>query len=79
VASRDPLDRDLDPEADSSRPTGEVGSEGGTAGDVEIEENQQGTGTEAGETWRPANRRTAQIVRNETALRRPAQGGRRNP
>src|SRR3954470_13900335 len=47
-----PDDRNDDIAAD--QPTGEVGSEGGSPGDVEVERPlDPGVGTEASETWRP--------------------------
>jgi hypothetical protein len=53
--------------------TPEVGDEGGTPGDVEIATHEHGTGSEATETWRPAERDESVIVRDETGT------GRRNP
>jgi hypothetical protein len=64
-------DDDLEPKA---RPSGEVGSEGGAPGDVEIEnEPSTLTGSEAGETARPADRKRDTIVRDEAGR------GRRSP
>jgi hypothetical protein len=64
-------DRDLPDE----RPTSEVGSEGGTPGDVELDVDQPGTGTgsEATETWRPVDRTVREIKHDETGE------GRRSP
>ena len=43
-----------DPEKDEAQVTGEVGGEGGSPGDVEIDRRQeQVTGSEAGESWQP--------------------------
>jgi hypothetical protein len=54
--------------------TPEVGDEGGTPGDVEIvNERVIGTGSEAGETWRPADDATDEIIRDDTGV------GRRSP
>ena len=54
--------------------TADVGSEGGTPGDVEVVKDQEpATGSEAGETWRPADGKTDTIVRDETGE------GRRSP
>jgi hypothetical protein len=54
--------------------TGEVGSEGGTPGDVEIETDRgAATGSEAGETRQPAVTRTRTVVRDEDGV------GRRSP
>ena len=65
-------DRDLDPNRAGA--TDEVGSEGGTFGDVEIDvDPDYGAGSEAGETWQPKNTRRATVVRNETGR------GRRSP
>jgi hypothetical protein len=45
--------------------TGEVGSEGGTPGDVELEiDRGAGAGSEAGETWQPAAPRSRTVVRD---------------
>jgi hypothetical protein len=51
----------------------EVGDEGGTPGDVEAGTTVIGTGSEAGETWRPADEKVREIVRDETGE------GRRTP
>jgi hypothetical protein len=65
-------DRDLD--TNRAGGTEEVGSEGGTFGDVEIAvDPDQGAGSEAEETWRPRNTRPTKIVRDETGR------GRRSP
>jgi hypothetical protein len=54
--------------------TREVGSEGGTPGDVELDVDWgAGTGSEAAETWQPAAKKVEKIVRDETG------GGRRSP
>jgi hypothetical protein len=59
---------------DKQTVTPEVGDEGGTPGDVEIaKERVPGTGSEAGETWRPADEPTDVIIRDETGA------GRRSP
>ena len=55
-------------------PTGEVGSEGGSPGDVEVERRRgPGVGTEATETWRPWNDESETVARDETGK------GRRSP
>jgi hypothetical protein len=66
---------DDSPELDTEQPTGEVGSEGGSPGDVEIEHRPVGTGSEAGELWRPvpAGGSEREIRRDETGE------GRRSP
>jgi hypothetical protein len=54
--------------------TGEVASEGGSSGDVEVAvEEGTAEGSEATETWRPSDREENEIVRDETGQ------GRRNP
>ncbi|MQA30958.1 MAG: hypothetical protein GEU82_14185 [Luteitalea sp.] len=53
--------------------TPEVGDEGGTPGDVEIDTDVIGAGSEAAETWHPAEKTTHEIVRDETGK------GRRSP
>jgi hypothetical protein len=71
VAARD---TPTDPDPDLTDATSEVGSEGGTPGDMEIGTDQHpGTGSEAGETWRPTDKRVRKIVRDETGE------GRRSP
>ena len=62
--------RDLD----STDVTPEVGSEGGTPGDVEIgQHTTTGVGSEAGETWRPADKDRLDVVHDESGQ------GRRSP
>jgi len=62
------------PELEPERPTDEVGSEGGSPGNVEETSGAAtGTGSEANETWRPAVHDTDDVVRDETGE------GRRNP
>ena len=62
------------PELEPEQPTGEVGSEGGSPGNVEQEHDTgAATGSEAGETWKPAVDDTDDVVRDETGE------GRRNP
>ena len=52
----------------------DVGSEGGSPGDVEsAREHGPGTGSEAGETWRPTDDTVEPIRRDETGE------GRRSP
>ena len=52
--------------------TQDVGSEGGTPGDLERRtEREIGTGAEAGETWRPAERDERYLPRDETGRRNP--------
>ncbi len=55
-----------DPAANANDPTAEVGSEGGTHGEVEIGADETGTGSEATETWRPADREVTEVARDET-------------
>jgi hypothetical protein len=59
---------------DRTEVTGEVGAEGGGDGDVEVgTEQAPATGSEADETWRPTERNTDTIVRDDTGV------GRRSP
>ena len=53
--------------------TDEVGDEGGTPGDLEERHSEVGTGSEAGETWRPAEEHREELPRDE------APPGRRSP
>ena len=65
------MDRDKKADADV---TADVGGEGGTPGDVEVERTDiPATGSEAGETWRPADTRRETVTRDETGE------GRRSP
>ena len=68
----DRTDTDLD--HDRTGVTPEVGDEGGSPGNVEIGiDRGPGTGSEAGETWRPTDRHADKTVRDETGE------GRRSP
>jgi hypothetical protein len=59
---------------DDSQVTSEVGGEGGSPGDVEIApDTGPATGSEAGETSKPAPKRGEAIIRDETGV------GRRSP
>jgi len=54
--------------------TADVGSEGGSPGDVEVARDPgAGSGSEAGETWRPTDDEVTTVVRDETGE------GRRSP
>jgi len=54
--------------------TPEVGDEGGTPGDLEQRTTREiGAGSEADETWRPAEQKEHIVPRDETGV------GRRNP
>ena len=67
-----PPDDKIDVEVDATR--ADVGSEGGSPGDVEVAvEHGPATGSEAGETWRPTDTAVEPIVRDETGE------GRRTP
>lgn len=60
--------------ATETEPTQDVGSEGGSPGDVEIARRRgHSVGTEATETWRPWNDDETTIARDETGK------GRRSP
>jgi hypothetical protein len=66
--------RPTDDTADVNVSTGDVGSEGGSPGDVEVaREPVPATGSEAGETVRPATDDTRTIVRDDSGE------GRRSP
>jgi hypothetical protein len=72
--SRHPQDRSADVDTDAADTSAEVGSEGGTFGDVEIGVDERpGTGSEAGETWRPGDKKSTRVIRDETG------SGRRSP
>lgn len=65
-------EKPVDVQVDSTK--ADVANEGGSPGDVELaHENSPGTGSEADETWRPADGRTKPIARDETGQ------GRRSP
>ena len=67
-----PPDDKADVEADATM--ADVGSEGGSPGDVEVAiERGPATGSEAGETWRPTDTEIEVIPRDETGK------GRRSP
>jgi hypothetical protein len=62
-----PTTRDLDKDTVTS----EVGDEGGSPADVEIaKERVTGTGSEADETWRPADDARLENISDETGERR---------
>ena len=55
-------DDDRSPEQERSTVTPEVGDEGGSPGNVEVGVDRgTGTGSEAGETWRPVERGPGQV------------------
>jgi hypothetical protein len=64
---------DVSPQLDTEHVTDEVGSEGGSPGDVERSHTEVGAGSEAGEVWRPEAPRTEELDRDETPP------GRRSP
>jgi hypothetical protein len=65
---------DSDVDKPTPEPTEEVGGEGGGFGNVEIGiDRAAGTGSEAGETWRPVEENAVEVTRDETGQ------GRRNP
>jgi hypothetical protein len=67
-------DKDVDVGTPPVDPTREVGSEGGSFGNVERGVDQGvGTGSEAGETWTPTDHDVDTVVRDETGQ------GRRSP
>jgi len=64
----------IDDTADANVTTSDVGSEGGSPGDVEIAHDRvPATGSEAGETARPRQHEVETIVHDETGE------GRRSP
>ena len=63
------------PELDTDALTGEVGSEGGSPGDLEIEQQPIGEGSEAGQLWHPDPHDTKQ----RDVRRDEAGEGRRSP
>jgi hypothetical protein len=66
--------RPTDDTADVNVTSGDVGSEGGSPGDVEVARDPvPATGSEAGETWRPTKDAVDTVVRDETGE------GRRSP
>jgi hypothetical protein len=74
VNRQDRPDHDVDVGAPETHATGEVASEGGSSGDVEVGvDRRPGRGSEAAETWRPTAPRPTEIVRDETGE------GRRSP
>jgi hypothetical protein len=67
-----PPDDKVDVHVDTTQ--ADVGSEGGSPGDVELaREHGPATGAEADETWRPTHEKVEPIVRDETGV------GRRSP
>jgi hypothetical protein len=75
MTDRDRLkETELDVPGEEPRPTSEVGSEGGSPGDVEVGTIESpATGSEATETEHPSPRDTVEIRRDETGIgRRPA-------
>jgi hypothetical protein len=68
------VESDGAPDRRNATVTGDVASEGGSPGDVEIAPTSDvGTGSEAGETWRPAREGEETVRRDETGE------GRRSP
>jgi hypothetical protein len=71
--ARDDEQHDLDLD-DDVKVTSEVGSEGGSPGDVEVGENAEpAAGSEAAETWNPTKHDRSEIVLDEKGR------GRRTP
>jgi len=65
---------DVNTRSDRDPMTPEVGSEGGSPGDVEtVTESGPAAGSEAGETWTPTRTARDTVVRDETGQ------GRRSP
>jgi len=62
------------PDVHSDTTNADVGSEGGSPGDVELTRaNEPAAGSEAGETWRPTGGKVDTVRRDETGE------GRRSP
>jgi len=57
--------RDVLPQLDTEHLTEEVGSEGGSPGDLEMSHSETGTGSDAGELWRPAEQTTVELPRGD--------------
>jgi hypothetical protein len=66
-------DPEVSSQLDTDDVTGEVGSEGGSPGDLELTRREVGTGSEAGELWRPAEQENEEVHRDEPP------SGRRTP
>ncbi|MFN7918192.1 MAG: hypothetical protein U0Q55_22810 [Vicinamibacterales bacterium] len=58
------------PELDAIETTDEVGSEGGSPGDLQESHGETGTGSEAGELWVPADESTADLSEGEPVPKR---------
>jgi hypothetical protein len=58
------------PQLDREKVTSEIGSEGGSPGDLERRHREVGTGSEAGELWRPAQEEDDDIRRDDVPGRR---------
>jgi len=73
-------DDDRSPEQERSAVTPEVGDEGGSPGNVELGVDRgTGTGSEAGETWRPAQPDVDKVDNVDTVYRDETGEGRRSP
>lgn len=58
-------------DVDANTPTSEVGSEGGSPGDIEVVHRREpSAGTEASETWRSWRDEVDTIARDESGVRR---------
>jgi hypothetical protein len=74
IRSREVVQRGGAPDRRNADVTGDVASEGGSPGDVEIAPTSDvGEGSEAGETWRPTRQGEETIRRDDTGE------GRRSP
>ncbi len=69
----DPKERLGDRDLDADRQvTEEVGGEGGSPGDVEVERKQTpGKGSETGTTWSPTGPKGEEIARDKQGRRNP--------
>lgn len=73
-------ENDAIPELDSDRPTTEVGSEGGSPGDVELDRDiEVGRGSEAAETWQSENPEVHEVYRDDAGIGRRSPAGNARP
>lgn len=65
-----PQDPEASPQVGTDEVTQEVADEGGSPGDLELKRTETGRGSEAGETWRPAESHQDDVQRDESPGRR---------
>jgi hypothetical protein len=61
---------DASSQLDREEVTSEVGSEGGSPGDLEIRRRKVGTGSESGELWQPVREEKEDVRRDDVPGRR---------